>query len=195
MRRVVKDPASVVITNNLSYIPGNSANNRQLADVLLSEQKGFCVYTDEYISRSDARDVEHFNPSLKGTAEDSYNNWFVVKHQWNKEKSDKWGNYQPILHPTADDFEERVVYIDGDYFAVSEDDLEAKNLIKLLRLDDPALAIKRKKYLTRKRDEMSVYGVDALSFFMTLIEDDICQVHYIRAIKEEFNVDLWEVLN
>ena len=68
-----------------------------VAKILLDEQKKFCAYTDEYVSRTDAKDIEHFNPTLKGTPEDNYYNWFLVKHQWNKEKSYKWQEFQPIL--------------------------------------------------------------------------------------------------
>src|SRR4051812_4317702 len=100
MKKAVKDPNSKIITNNLKYISGSFSNNKKIADILLKEQKQFCAYTDEYMSRTDAKDVEHFNPTLKDNPDDNYYNWFLVKHQWNKEKSYKWDNYQPILHPT-----------------------------------------------------------------------------------------------
>ena len=195
MRRVNKDPSSKIIINHLTYIAGNAVNNRGIAEILLDEQKSFCAYTDEYISRTDARDIEHFNPTLKNKDEDNFNNWFVVKHQWNKEKSYKWEKYQPIMHPTANDFEKRVVYIEGDYVTATEGDLEAQNLISLLKLDDPALASKRKKYINRKREEMELYGLGAGPFFMALIEDDVHQVNYLRAIREEFGIELWDLLN
>ena len=104
MRKSIKNPSSKIIADKLKYVSGNSANNKKIADILFAEQKKFCAYTDEYISRTDAKDIEHFDPTLKDTEADNYNNWFLVKHQWNKEKSYKWENYQPILHPTADDF-------------------------------------------------------------------------------------------
>lgn len=119
----------------------------------------------------------------------------MVKHQWNKEKSYKWENFQPILHPTADDFEERVVYVDGDYFAKSDLDVEAKNLVSLLQLDDAGLADKRKRYIARKRKEIESSRLDAFTFFITLINQDTCQVSYLRAIKEEFGIDIWQILN
>ena len=62
------------------------------------------------------------------------------RHQWNKEKASKWERYQPILHPTDATFEDRILYLDGDYFTCSSKDTEAKNLIDLLKLDDPILA-------------------------------------------------------
>lgn len=193
MRKVIKNPNSKIITNQLKYKSGNSTT-KLISEILLNEQKSFCAYTDEHISRTDARDIEHFNPTLKNTPQDNYYNWFLVKHQWNNEKSYKWDKYQPILLPTADDLEERIIYIDGDYFSKSESDIEAKNLVSLLKLDDIELAKKRKKYIARKRKEIKDFGQGAFAFFSILIDDDRCQVSYLRAIKEEFGIDIWAIL-
>lgn len=194
MRRAHKNPQSALATGQLRYISGNKENNKKIAEALLTEQKRFCAYTDEFISRTDAADIEHFNPQLKNTAEDNYHNWFLVKHQWNNEKSNKWDKFQPILHPTAPDFEERIVYKDGDYIAHSNPDQEAQNLVKLLQLDNAVLADNRKKYIKRKREEINAFAQDAESFFTALINDDPCRIIYPRAIKEEFGIDLWERL-
>lgn len=194
MRRVLKNNDSEVIKTNLNYVEGNSNNNLKISKILYKEQKGFCVYTEEYLGRADARDIEHFNPILKGTIDDSYSNWFLVKHQWNIEKSSKWANYQPILNPTAIDFEDRIVYDSGDYRVSDLNDNEAINLIKLLKLDDIILADERKKYIQRKAKELSVYGVAAEDFFKILIEDDIKQISYLRAIQEEFNIEIWNMI-
>ncbi|WP_281637328.1 HNH endonuclease domain-containing protein [Flavobacterium marginilacus] len=194
MRRVLKNHDSEVIKNNLNYIEGNSNNNLKISKVLYKEQKGFCSYTEEYLGRADARDIEHFNPNLKGTIDDSYSNWFLVKHQWNIEKASKWENLQPVLNPAAIDFEDRIVYDSGDYRVSDLNDNEAINLIKLLKLDDIILADERKKYIQRKTKELSVYGVSAEDFFKILIEDDIKQISYLRAIQEEFNIDIWNMI-
>jgi len=194
MRKAVKDPQSKVLTKNMKYVKGNSANNLKIAEELLIEQKGFCAYTDECITRSDARDIEHFNPTLKYTEDDGYNNWFVVKHQWNKEKSSKWAKHQPVLHPAAVGFDERIIYLDGDYVAGSAGDIEAINLVALLKLDDPALADKRKKYLRRKHSDLKDSGYDALTFFKILLEAEPCGVSYTRALKEEFGVNVWDMI-
>ncbi len=195
MRRALKNVDSEIIKNRLKYITGNSSNNKRIADLLFVEQKKFCAYTDEYMGRTDARDVEHFDPTVKDTPDDGYYNWFLVKHQWNKEKSYKWKKYQPILHPTAEDFEERIVYADGDYIANSESDVEAANTISLLKLDDPALADERKRYIARKREEIKLFEQNENAFFSALIDVDPSRVSYLRAIKEEFGVDIWEMLN
>ena len=194
MRKAIKIEASKILADDLKYISNNSAHNKKIKEYLLLEQKGYCAYTDEYISRTDASDIDHFNPTLKNTDEDSYDNWFLIKNQWNKEKGSKWEKHQPVLHPTSEDFEERISYHQGDYFAKSEKDIEAFNLVSLLKLDDPSLAEKRKKYISRKRSDMEAYGEGAAVFFANLINDDNCEVSYLRAIKEEFDVDVWSML-
>ena len=194
MRRVIKNDDSEVKKSNLGYIEGNSNNNLKISKILYKEQKGFCVYTEEYLGRADARDIEHFDPTLKGTKKDSYSNWFLVKHQWNKEKSTKWEDYQPVLHPTANDFDERIVYDSGDYRVSNLDDLEAVNLVKLLKLDDIILADERKKYIQRKTKELALYGESPEVFFKVLIDDDVKQISYLRAIDKEFKIDIWSLL-
>lgn len=194
MRRVFKKGDSEIITSDLNYKEGNSKNNLKISKILYKEQKGFCIYTEEYLGRADARDIEHFDPNLKGTAEDSYSNWFLVKHQWNKEKSSKWEDYQPLLHPTASDFNERIIYDSGDYRVSDLNDNKAINLIKLLKLNDIILADERKKYIQRKAKELLLYGETAEIFFKVLIDDDIKQISYLRAIDAEFDVDIWSLL-
>lgn len=194
MRKVIKHADSKIVVDKLMYKPGNSSNNKKIEAILLDEQKGYCAYTDEFIRRADAKDIEHFDPNLKGESNDNYNNWFIVKHQWNKEKSIKWSDFQPVLHPTADDFEDRIIYAEGDYIA-SPDDFEAKNLISLLKLDDPALAHDRKIYINRKRREINAFGEGAKEFFQTLLTEDGCEVHYPRAIEAEFKVSVLDLLD
>jgi hypothetical protein len=195
MRKALKDPASKILTEGWQYQTGNSHHNGKIAAMLHAEQKCFCAYTDEYISRTDAKDIEHFNPLLKDTPADGYHNWFVVKHQWNLEKSQKWAKFQPVLHPEAADFEKRVVYVGGDYIAHSDTDIEAANLIQLLQLDDAALADKRKRYINRKKDEIKNTGYDPAAFFQKLAVAEPCGLHYPRAIREAFGVDVLPMLD
>ncbi|KAF2513452.1 hypothetical protein [Flavobacterium foetidum] len=192
MRRVLKNNDSEIIKSGLNYIEGNSYNNSKISKILYKEQKGFCTYTEEYLGRADARDIEHFNPNFKGTANDSYSNWFLVKHLWNSEKSTKW--FEQILLPTDENFETRIVYDNGDYRVSDADDIGATNLIKLIKLDDLMLADERKKYINRKRNEIKAFGLSPEDFFSILIEDDIRQVSYLRAIQEEFGIDIWNMI-
>ena len=194
MRKIPKINTSQILKEHLNYIKENTSNNSKISKILYKEQKGFCAYTEEYMGRADAKDIEHFNPTLKGTKKDSYQNWFLVKHQWNKEKATKWAKYQPILNPTDTTFEDRVVYDQGDYRAKNLNDIEAHNLISLLKLDDVILADERKRYLKRKKEEIEKFGVNLRDFFQILIEYDIGQISYLRAITEEFEIDIWDML-
>ncbi len=194
MRQAIKKSDSKIILDGLNYKEGNSPNNKIITEILIQEQKMFCAYTDECITRTDAKDIEHFNPTLKGQPNDNYNNWFIVKHQWNIEKSDKWIKFQPILHPTALDFEERIVYFMGDYFAKSKDDIEAQNLVDLLKIDDTHLAKKRKEYIKNRKEHIELFKMEISSYFKELIMKEPYNVHYPRAIKEEFGIDILEMI-
>lgn len=192
MRRQIKSENSEIIKQKLTYKSDNSANNKKIANILYSEQKGFCSYTEEYMSRTDAEDIEHFNPNLKDAVEDNYNNWFLVKHLWNKEKSEKWDKFQPCIHPAHESFENRIWYEDGTYRSKNEDE-EAKNTIELLNLNDYVLSENRKKYIKRRKNYLELYPSSKEDYFSELIQD-LTNVKYLRAIKTEFEVDIWEML-
>jgi hypothetical protein len=194
MRRKIKDENSEIVSQKLKYIEGNSINNQNISKILFIEQKGFCAYTEEYIGRADARDIEHFNPNLKGTKLDGYSNWFLVKHQWNSEKSSKWGKYQPVLYPTDVNFETKIIYDNGDFRVANSNDIESTNFVKLVKLDDLILAEERKKYIRRKKIEIEKFGQSAEYFFEILIQADIKQISYIRAIQVEFEIDIWNMI-
>jgi len=189
MRRQIKNGNSEIQRKGLIY-PNNS---RRISKILYSDQKGFCAYTEEFIERTDAEDIEHFDPTLKEEPTDGYENWFLVKHLWNIEKSAKWENFQPILYPTATDFEQRVVYNDGNYFA-NPDDIEAVNLVKLLNLDDPVLTANRKKFIKNKREKFETYGFNLTEHFNNKATNDPSSLKYLRALNEEFGIDVWSLI-
>jgi CRISPR/Cas system Type II protein with McrA/HNH and RuvC-like nuclease domain len=122
MKRIFKNPSSEIISKRIIYKNGD---NKKLASILLKEQKNFCAYTEEYIGLNDAVDIEHFNPNLKYSETDSYQNWFMVKHKPNNLKRTSW--IEPILYPVDENFETRLIYSDG-YFLHNPEDIEAKKL-------------------------------------------------------------------
>lgn len=186
MRRVNKPNDSVVLASKLTYkVDGN---NKSLANTLCDEQHNICAYTETYLGRSDKKDIEHFNPTLKNTSGDSYQNWFLVKAQWNGEKASKWISYQPILHPTDNEFEKRIIYFEGEYLAASSDDQEALNLIGLLKLDDPELAIERHCYLENLKENLDLFGKSAQQYVDYLITTRPSLVYFIRALEEELGI-------
>lgn len=188
MKRIIKNPNSKIIENKISYKKGD---NKKLASILLLEQKNFCAYTEEYIGNNDAVDIEHFNPNLKYKAEDSYQNWFMVKHKPNNIKRTNW--IEPILHPTDEKFEERLIYFDG-YFLHQPEDIETKNLIDLLNLNDEIFVKNRKKFIERRKDRIKEKNVDPKIYFEEKISNEIDSLKYLRAIQEEFNIPIWEMI-
>lgn len=188
MRRMIKNSNSEVILNNIKYKKGD---NKKLASILLKEQKNFCAYTEEYIGINDAADIEHFNPNLKYLENDSYQNWFMVKHKPNNLKKTNW--IEPILHPTSQDFEQRLIYFDG-YFLNQPEDNETKNLIDLLNLNDVFFVKNRKKYIERRKERIKEKDIPASDYFQEKIDSEIDCIKYLRAIQEEFNIDIWKMI-
>lgn len=188
MKRIIKNPNSEIITSNLSY---RKSNNQKLSSLLLQEQKNFCAYTEEYIGINDAVDIEHFNPNLKYTPLDSYQNWFMVKHKPNNKKSTNWIN--TILHPTDANFENRLIYSEG-YFFHHPEDLETKNLINLLNLNDEIFVKNRQKYIKRRKERINEKGVSNEDYFQEKVDSEIDSIKYLRAIQEEFKIDIWNMI-
>ncbi len=188
MRRIIKNSNSEVILNKIKYKKGD---NKKLASILLKEQKNFCAYTEEYIGINDAADIEHFNPNLKYLETDSYQNWFVVKHKPNNLKRTNW--IEPILHPTSQDFEQRLIYFDG-YFLHQPEDIETKNLIDLLNLNNEIFVKNRKKYIERRKERIKENNIPAKDYFQEKIDSEIDCIKYLRAIQEEFNIDIWDMI-
>jgi uncharacterized protein (TIGR02646 family) len=187
MRRQQKKEDSAIVINDWKY-PKHRTEIRQQ---LLAEQHSLCAYTETYLGRTDKKEIEHFNPTLKETEHDGYQNWFLVKAQWNNEKGGpaRWKKYQPLLHPTAPDFEERIIYLDGEYIC-HPDDVEAEKLIKYLKLDDEILTRDRKRYIKRCREFIQDKNVTPQEYFTSLLTKDPDWVQYIRAIEAEFEITL-----
>lgn len=203
MKKIKKDyNNSKIITDTLQYNCRKGGNNSVLGNILLKEQKNFCAYSEEFIDPiSDANDIEHFNPNLKCSDYDSYSNWFKVKNKVNfrkrlKELEFKKKNisFDDILQPSANDFEEKLVYIVGEYRFEESSDIKVKNLIDLLELNIPEKIEQRRNFIIRKRKEIDSFGVSPEDFFSILIGEDIKQVSYLRAIQEEFGIDIWNMI-
>ncbi len=195
MRRQDKKTESKILEEKLKYIPNGS--NSVLRKLLFNEQKGFCAYTETYLGRSDQKDIDHFNPLQEFISRNEYYNLFLCKAQWNKEKLNKWKKYQPILSPTSQDFEERIIYNkDLKIFqAKNEHDIKANNLVKILKLDDADLADERKRYLERMVDYSVAYGISIKEFFIKIIsENNFEHIGFIRSVQEEFGIEIWDVI-
>ncbi len=188
MKRILKNPDSEIITSAIIY---KKTNNKKLAAILLKEQKNFCAYTEEHIGPNDAVDIEHFNPLLKYLETDNYQNWFMVKHKPNNLKRTTW--IEPILHPTSVDFEQRLIYFDG-YFLNQPEDIETKNLIDLLNLNDEIFVKNRKKYIERRKERIKEKAISEKEYFQEKINSELDSIKYLRAIQEEFNIEIWDMI-
>ncbi|MFV8327459.1 hypothetical protein [Flavobacterium sp. ZS1P14] len=193
MKKIFKNPFLSIVSDNLTY--NSNRDNSRLGSMLLKEQKNFCTYTEQYISSDDANDIEHFNPNLKDSENDNYHNWSKVKHLPNQRKTNNW--LEPILMPYADDFEQRIIYSDVEYFAKPGDN-EANNLINLLDLNNHKRAEDRKNYIKRRKEAINDRGLqsedDIKNYFQDKIDIEIKYISYLRAIQEEFKIDIWEML-
>lgn len=193
MKRVLKSPLSLIISDKIIY--KSKGDNSKLGSLLLKEQKGFCAYTEHYIGYDDANDTEHFNPNLKDQPEDNYYNWYKVKHLPNQRKTNSW--IEPILMPYANDFESRIIYDEGEYFA-KPDDNEANNLIILLDLNNQKRVEDRKNYIKRRRESINdrklQTDIEIKKYFQDKIDNEINSICYLRAIQEEFKIDIWNMI-
>ena len=97
MRRQIKKSDSIILKGNWKYKKGK--DNSKIGEALLEEQNFICAYTETYLGlRFDSKDIEHFNPTLKLTDKDGYENWFLVNHKLNIEKGStaRWLKHQDI---------------------------------------------------------------------------------------------------
>ena len=189
MRRIKKIPDSPILIKKVRFRIGN---NKKLASLLHSEQNHLCAYTEEYITSTDKGDVDHFNPTLKNQTNDSYENWFLVKAQWNLKKGDirRWKKFQPLIHPTDESFTKRILYDKGRYIPADPNDTEARNVIQYLYLDDEELAKKRISYIRRLKNAIKLSGLTSQEYidWQMSQEEDRETIYYIRAIEEELHV-------
>lgn len=194
MRKIVKLRESEILTSGLSY-----AKNRDkpaIRKILLEEQKGLCAYSeDQMASPTYAKDIEHFNPILKESADDGYENWYLASSVWNKKKGtryadSRWLKYQPVLSPSSFDIEDRLKYDinSGAIVATNADDEAANNTIKYLLLDDPDLSKDRKNYLFTLKEFLQDYNLD-INQLKKYLKKNPLRIKYVTAIKAEFNFD------
>jgi hypothetical protein len=99
--------------------------------------------------------------------------------------------------PYIENFEDRVIYNEGEYFAKLNDD-EANNLIILLDLNNQKRVEDRKNYIKRRRESINdrklQTDLEIKKYFQDKIDNEINSISYLRAIQEEFNIDIWNMI-
>lgn len=191
MRKQIKHIDS--LAKDIEYI--NDGDNSNLRKILFNEQKGFCSYTETYLGRTDQKDIDHFNPSQDYNERNKYLNLFLCKSQWNKEKSNKWKEYQPVLSPLSNDFEDRISYNNELklFEANDENDNYAKNLVKLLKLDDYDLSVERRKYIELCQELIKHYENPTV-YFQKVTQKNLAELKFIRSLELEFGIDIWNMI-
>lgn len=181
------------LAKNIEYL--KDGDNSNLRKILFKEQKGFCTYTETYLGRTDQKDIDHFNPSKDFSERNIYSNLFLCKSQWNKEKSDKWDKFQPVLSPFSDEFETKIVYNKelNLFEAYNENDQEAQHLVKLLKLDDYDLSLERKKYIDLCKELMNYYESPTI-YFQKIIQKSPTELKFIRSLEIEFGIEIWNMI-
>jgi hypothetical protein len=170
MRYLKKFPDSRIEQEGLKY-SRNTKKNQYLRSLLLEEQKGFCAYSEKFISPTGALDIEHFDPRLKNTDQDNYRNLYAVCAWINYRKSSDIESFEPILHPSSEDLLDRIHYVDGVFRPRDPADQEAENLIKFLGVNRPELCQERLRHVRRMRDLQQIWGPDTLGFWQFLTRD------------------------
>jgi len=146
------------------------------------------------MNRIDRCDVEHFDPRLKHTAQDGYWNWYAVLSWMNAHKPRKIEPFLPILSPFDDSVRERISYDGSQFFAVNEEDVEAKNLILFLGWNRPEVAKDRSDHVHRIRDLFGLLKNDAEEFKLFLLaHPENCS--FCSALTFEFGAVITSVMN
>lgn len=188
MRYLIKKNDSTLVTEGLSY--ETQSQRLRIKELLISEQFGFCAYSERYIKNTDAVDIEHFDGRIKATSDDSYFNWYAVLRWMNSHKPKKLDErFIPFLSPSASDLQERI-WFQGGIFVCHEDDIEAENLIKYLGFNNPKLVADREKHINR------------IVFLKTQLEEgfeDYLTTHkeelsFISALEIKLNLNLGHLL-
>jgi hypothetical protein len=195
MKRIIKKPDSKVIADELKYKKGQFENNARLRETLEEEQDYFCAYTEYRLNVGFARDIEHFNPTLKYQANDNYENWFAVSHRWNVtfKQDEKWATFEgKILHPTSVDLEKRLWYDEstGNYLHQTND-IYAKNLKDYLQINLDELVSERINHiqLLKVLYEDSNLEND-FGFWLNNPETKRQLIQFRRAMETVFNIKL-----
>lgn len=193
MRFLTKNNHSDIISSGLTYT--NIGNRALLRKQLLAEQKGFCAYSERYILQTDSHAIEHFNPDLKGTDEDSYWNWYVCLTWMNEHKPKKLDErFLPILLPYSMDLRRRIHYQNELYQTIEKNDIEANNLIVFLGWNKYEVKNDRDAHIQRVKKLKELCGDDDNLFF-AILEEDPVHLSFITAIEHELDIDLSHLIH
>jgi uncharacterized protein (TIGR02646 family) len=176
----------------------NTADRLKIKEILLhDEQKGFCAYTERFIKNTDSAHIEHFFPKAEYPDKiDDYHNWYVVLAWINENRPKKLvsqaNTFLPILIPYEKSVSKRITYKNGEFIAVDESDIEAKNLINFLSLNHFMLYKDRNAHVDYIRILRSFCNSE--EEFLTLLKSDKDNLSFATALKYELGIDISKLL-
>lgn len=186
MKQILKPDTSLVILKKIKY--RLNGDNSKLTEILKIEQNYVCAYTETRITSTFSVDIDHFNPKLKTHNSDSYTNWFVISTKLNRKKNKNWDLFQPILHPSDPNFEQRIWYnVDSGEYEFNSTDNEAANLDKLIGLNRKELVDHRKKHINLIKYILGTLGNDIVKLKKKLSDDFSNEIQFYRALETAIN--------
>lgn len=153
MRFATNRPDSKILAEGLAYKP--KGRNRRLCNLLLEEQQNFCAYTERYAEPDHCMEIEHFDDTIKGTSEDTYDNWFAAYRRVNLRKPGLRDFGKPVCNP-AEVTPDRYIYRDHEFHPADENDVELKNLIEFLRLNEQEFVEAREQHVDLVLDLLNI---------------------------------------
>ncbi len=176
-------------------------DNRPLREALFSSQRGFCAYSEIRIQPEHTTAVEHFDPTLKGSPDDGYTNWYGVLQRYNQLKRTKEVKHTGAsffasrFFQTPGGFDERVGYLAGDfvYEPRREDDAEAHAFIDYLSLSSAELAEARCRQVRRLREIFDL-GEFTDEEKVAWFRDFPADLSYVTVLEAELGLDLSDLV-
>ena len=189
MRYLSKTSQSIVVAKKWQY--STKSQRPKIRAALIDEQRGYCAYSEQYISPMHAAEIEHFDDSKKNTSDDNYWNWYVVLRKMNQIKMrKKIEKYNPILNPYDPQVSQRICYKAGQFQTVQSPDIEAQNLIDFLGWNDPTLARERNGFINRMKQDKARFFSNDPQGFLDYLKDYPENLSFITALEAELNISL-----
>lgn len=200
MRFCDKNEASAKAFKGLSY--EKKADKKQMTKILLKDQRGFCAYSEEYIASGDpktgktrtAADLEHYldqatHPKLKN----DYHNLYLVTTQSHRMKN----RGSKTLPPTSlmpHEAKGRLEILDFILVASDDEDHDAAQLVKYLRLDSPQYAERVENHVKEMRELLHVIFQGNKQAFLNALKKYRHRMSYASFLEKHLEIDLEELL-
>lgn len=165
-------------------------DRRKIAEALRQEQLGFCAYSEKVLTKTDAADIEHYDPRLKPEPTDGYENWYYVGTQLNRWKPRKVDDRFLPIHerPCLTDLSEKIDYRDGQFIPLDARDTKTRNFLRFIGANRPELFEERKRHIDRMIYVRETFGSD-LAAFLNMLHNDRQKLSFLTALEAELGLE------